>query len=214
MDENAGASRKADPTRDPYSALAGRRKIRGGTRSCHECKRRKAKCQFLSRTDTACVNCRRRGTPCVSQEFEGDASDIPNINPIVRVESLLQKVLQRLEGQQQVSPDSGVDLGQPLSTPRPPVSVGETPEVGVPRSRWRWCLSIYQICRAQLPSIQASYPYLQPYLRPMPPRIPRPRLLRPSILTYPEPYMRRYLRPSFWMYSARPVAQFQFLSTS
>jgi hypothetical protein len=46
-----------------------RRKVRKGTQSCWECKRRKIRCRFAAPQDTACDGCRRRGTPCVSQEF-------------------------------------------------------------------------------------------------------------------------------------------------
>ncbi|KAI1825855.1 hypothetical protein F4861DRAFT_537662 [Xylaria intraflava] len=46
-----------------------RRKIRRGTRSCWECKRRKIRCFFGTASDTVCVGCRRRGSSCVGQEF-------------------------------------------------------------------------------------------------------------------------------------------------
>ncbi|KAE8350729.1 hypothetical protein BDV28DRAFT_138533 [Aspergillus coremiiformis] len=45
-----------------------RRKIRKGTHSCWECKRRKMKCIF-DPLSTRCAACRRRGSQCVSQEF-------------------------------------------------------------------------------------------------------------------------------------------------
>lgn len=50
------------------------RKVRKGTRSCWECKRRKVRCSFSAVNDnsTVCVACRRRRTPCVSQEFLED----------------------------------------------------------------------------------------------------------------------------------------------
>ncbi|XXG95657.1 hypothetical protein Hte_001926 [Hypoxylon texense] len=52
-----------------------KRRVRKGTRSCWECKRRKMKCTFdpLS-ASTVCNGCRRRGSKCVSQEFPEDAS--------------------------------------------------------------------------------------------------------------------------------------------
>lgn len=48
-----------------------RRRVRKGTHSCWECKRRKMRCIFDPPTDatTTCNGCRRRGSPCVSQEF-------------------------------------------------------------------------------------------------------------------------------------------------
>lgn len=52
-----------------------RRKIRKGTRSCWECKKRKMKCVFADSAspidaEAICIGCQRRETKCVSQEFE------------------------------------------------------------------------------------------------------------------------------------------------
>jgi hypothetical protein len=54
---------------------AKRRKIRKGTTSCWECKKRKMKCVYADPSSPAdaeaiCVGCQRRGSRCVSQEFE------------------------------------------------------------------------------------------------------------------------------------------------
>ncbi|KAJ5635526.1 uncharacterized protein N7484_008839 [Penicillium longicatenatum] len=46
-----------------------RRKVRKGTQSCWECKRRKVRCIFASHENASCSNCRRRGTACISQEL-------------------------------------------------------------------------------------------------------------------------------------------------
>ncbi|KAK8031984.1 hypothetical protein PG990_001718 [Apiospora arundinis] len=51
-----------------------RRKIRKGTQSCWECKRRKVRCTYARPTDSICDGCRSRHTECISQEFEDDAS--------------------------------------------------------------------------------------------------------------------------------------------
>ncbi|KAK8077828.1 hypothetical protein PG996_003998 [Apiospora saccharicola] len=54
-----------DPRED-----ARRRRLRKGTHSCRECKRRKMRCVFDPTTcATACKGCERRGSPCVGQEF-------------------------------------------------------------------------------------------------------------------------------------------------
>lgn len=63
---------------DKTQSEAKRRKIRKGTRSCWECKKRKMRCVFadvVSPTEVAgeqpdCIGCQRRGTKCISQEFE------------------------------------------------------------------------------------------------------------------------------------------------
>ncbi|KAL3441657.1 hypothetical protein BJX65DRAFT_313563 [Aspergillus insuetus] len=43
------------------------RKVRKGTHSCRECRRRKVRCTFASSKDPICITCHRRGTECVSQ---------------------------------------------------------------------------------------------------------------------------------------------------
>ena len=46
-----------------------RRKVRKGTSSCWECKRRKIRCTFTAPRDVTCDGCKRRGIICTSQEF-------------------------------------------------------------------------------------------------------------------------------------------------
>ncbi|KAF2124244.1 C6 zinc finger domain-containing protein [Dothidotthia symphoricarpi CBS 119687] len=54
---------------------AKRRRLRKGTHSCWECKRRKMKCIFDAPTDAnICHGCKRRGSQCISQEFPEEAS--------------------------------------------------------------------------------------------------------------------------------------------
>ncbi|KAL4935162.1 hypothetical protein BDV06DRAFT_234611 [Aspergillus oleicola] len=65
------------PSHDAYWQ-AKRRKVRKGTHSCWECKRRKMKCRFDPRiVSNSCNGCRRRGSPCISQEFPEDSDGIP-----------------------------------------------------------------------------------------------------------------------------------------
>lgn len=47
---------------------AKRRRLRKGTHSCWECKRRKMRCMFDPNSIT-CNGCRQRGSQCISQEF-------------------------------------------------------------------------------------------------------------------------------------------------
>ncbi|KAF2442369.1 hypothetical protein P171DRAFT_364028, partial [Karstenula rhodostoma CBS 690.94] len=54
-----------------------KRKIRKGTQSCWECKRRKTRCIFAAPVDSACVGCKSRRTTCLSQEFHEEISTIP-----------------------------------------------------------------------------------------------------------------------------------------
>ncbi|KAL7928565.1 hypothetical protein V8C35DRAFT_229815 [Trichoderma chlorosporum] len=52
-----------------------RRKIRRGTTSCWECKRRKTRCDFEQRSSSACVSCKRRGCKCILQHIEDQILD-------------------------------------------------------------------------------------------------------------------------------------------
>ncbi|KAK7966218.1 uncharacterized protein PG986_000495 [Apiospora aurea] len=60
------------PVEEPERPLPKRRKIRKGTQSCWECKRRKVWCTYASPADSICDGCRSRRTKCVSQEFDDD----------------------------------------------------------------------------------------------------------------------------------------------
>ncbi|KAJ5492006.1 hypothetical protein N7453_010103 [Penicillium expansum] len=64
------------PLHDAYGQPK-RRKVRKGTHSCWEYKRRKMKCRFDPRiASTSCNGCRRRGSPCISQEFPEDVENV------------------------------------------------------------------------------------------------------------------------------------------
>jgi hypothetical protein len=65
------AQKLSSPTMDKATK---RRKVRKGTRSCWECKRRKVRCVFSSASSAACGVCRGRGLNFVSQEFSDDES--------------------------------------------------------------------------------------------------------------------------------------------
>ncbi|KAK1672134.1 hypothetical protein BDP55DRAFT_673693 [Colletotrichum godetiae] len=50
-----------------------KRKIRKGTISCWECKRRKIQCQYSDQSQDICIGCQRRGVACRTQESDDDA---------------------------------------------------------------------------------------------------------------------------------------------
>lgn len=52
----------------PDEHVAKRRKMRKGTHSCWECRRRKVKCLLALPNDAVCINCSRRGTSCIGQD--------------------------------------------------------------------------------------------------------------------------------------------------
>ncbi|KAF3058109.1 hypothetical protein GL218_05683 [Daldinia childiae] len=76
---------------------AKRRKIRKGTHSCWECRRRKTRCQYSSATAAICTGCEVRGTACLSQEFPDEqppASDKGLSQRLSRVEGLLERLVE------------------------------------------------------------------------------------------------------------------------
>ncbi|KAM0354387.1 hypothetical protein ACHAPU_001431 [Fusarium lateritium] len=106
-----------------------RRKLRKGTQSCWECKRRKAKCIFADSSEV-CDFCKRRGTDCVSQEVAEKppppGSNKHIVDRLGEVEALVQHLLKnaRSEGR---SPDG-------LVSPASLESRRRSPEGGATRS--------------------------------------------------------------------------------
>ncbi|KAI0856411.1 hypothetical protein F4860DRAFT_402547 [Xylaria cubensis] len=81
-------------TRDPK-----RRKVRKGTRSCWECRRRKIRCIYPSEDASVCVNCESRGSSCVSQEFADEQASTPDrrvTQRLGRVEEMLEKLVEKI----------------------------------------------------------------------------------------------------------------------
>ncbi|KAI1083469.1 hypothetical protein F5B20DRAFT_568632 [Whalleya microplaca] len=78
---------------------AKRRKIRKGTRSCWDCKRRKVRCVFASASDAVCIECQKRGANCVSQEYPEELINLSGdtgpqmIDRMVRIEGLIEQLL-------------------------------------------------------------------------------------------------------------------------
>ncbi|KPM43145.1 hypothetical protein AK830_g3423 [Neonectria ditissima] len=56
------------------SPVPPRRKVRKGTQSCWECKRRKTRCTFATPPDSTCDGCKSRQTRCISQEFRDEGA--------------------------------------------------------------------------------------------------------------------------------------------
>ncbi|KAH7242549.1 hypothetical protein BKA59DRAFT_546846 [Fusarium tricinctum] len=93
---------KRHPEADALAASK-RRKLRKGTQSCWECKRRKSKCIFSGASEV-CDFCKRRGTDCVSQEVTEKppppGSNKHIVDRLGEVEALVQHLLKsaRSEG--------------------------------------------------------------------------------------------------------------------
>lgn len=74
---------------------AERRKVRKGTQSCWECRRRKVRC-ISSSAVGPCDHCHRRGATCISQEYPDISPSSTDINVgarLSRVERLLEQLL-------------------------------------------------------------------------------------------------------------------------
>jgi hypothetical protein len=112
------------PVEEPTERKTERRKVRKGTRSCWECKRRKIRCIFASTDDAVCVSCQRRRAPCVSQEMPEDLAPAKRGNRhlgdrISRVEDLVKDFLTA-----KTSPDAATtrsEIPAPASV-RPPLT--------------------------------------------------------------------------------------------
>lgn len=99
-------------------SIAKKRKLRKGTTSCWECKRRKVSCKFERDVDD-CVACKRRGTKCVSQEVPEEEVPVKR----GRIGDRMAKVEQFIQGLQK-SPQPtqsppAPPSPQPLSLPPP-----------------------------------------------------------------------------------------------
>ncbi|KAI1260950.1 hypothetical protein F5Y18DRAFT_419807 [Xylariaceae sp. FL1019] len=121
-----------------------RRRVRKGTRSCWECRRRKIRCQYASEEASICTGCESRDTNCVSQEFADEqtpTSERRITQRLGRVEEMLEKLVEKImpesytigqSGQHEETPsaasaDDDDDLSDPtegshpLSSPKPPI---------------------------------------------------------------------------------------------
>lgn len=104
----------AGTTQDSHSSAAGdalrapkRRKLRKGTQSCWECKRRKTRCTFAADTDSVCDGCRSRQVKCISQEVHDDVGKVhAKADRLSRMESLIEQLVHRGDTAVPISPHS------------------------------------------------------------------------------------------------------------
>ncbi|KUI72681.1 hypothetical protein VM1G_08266 [Cytospora mali] len=99
---------------------AKRRKVRKGTKSCWECRRRKIKCQFDNPDDITCIGCKQRGAVCRSQEYDDDNAPEPGQKPdppltrrLDRLEQMMERIVDR------IAPDENDAPGPSSSQPQP-----------------------------------------------------------------------------------------------
>ncbi|OCL06582.1 hypothetical protein AOQ84DRAFT_343131 [Glonium stellatum] len=101
-----------------------RKRVRKGTRSCWECRRRKIKCIYQSDDHSICVSCLDKGTTCLSQEYVDDQSPHDAGNSALdqrmgKVEALLEKLMEKVSQatEENRTPYGPVDVLTPSSTP-------------------------------------------------------------------------------------------------
>ncbi|KFA65784.1 hypothetical protein S40285_06127 [Stachybotrys chlorohalonatus IBT 40285] len=75
-----------------------RRRLRKGTFSCQECKRRKKRCLFRS-GESGCAWCRGRGLPCLGQDVINDVNPDRVGHRVSHVEGLVSQLLQQRQRQ-------------------------------------------------------------------------------------------------------------------
>lgn len=119
---------KGSPSREPEPK---RRKIRKGTQSCWECKRRKIRCIFTAPSDAVCDGCRRRGTTCISQEFQDEPSRAGQVvDRLGRIEAMVERLTRKVDHHTEILSSSssalnlrkGPDLSEGLQTSTPTVN--------------------------------------------------------------------------------------------
>lgn len=88
-----------DQSDSSLSPATKRRKLRHGTTSCWECKRRKARCTFADAgtANSVCDGCKRRGTPCISQDLPDQPAPTGSNRHLVdrlgKVEAVVDRLL-------------------------------------------------------------------------------------------------------------------------
>ncbi|KAI0141745.1 hypothetical protein GGR57DRAFT_520009 [Xylariaceae sp. FL1272] len=127
------SSNSVSPQMDANAAK--RRKIRKGTTSCWECKRRKTRCTFRAPGDVVCVGCNQRGSKCLGQDLDNgnaheDGGTLQMSDRMGRVEAIVQDLVERHGSQRHgvagsclaiPTPDSCHTTNDPCdSTTKPP----------------------------------------------------------------------------------------------
>ncbi|CAI7588113.1 unnamed protein product [Penicillium glandicola] len=130
---------------------AKRRKVRKGTHSCWECRRRKVKCTFSSLDHTICITCHRRGTKCINQ-VETPESDTGDPEQDAAINTRLES---EISVRSQPSPTIGYLPPTPFAIYTTPVSSVHDKETNLSTSLQTGELTI-EVARSQLPQRPVS----------------------------------------------------------
>jgi hypothetical protein len=140
------ADTSVPPHKDPSAGeKSERRKVRKGTQSCWECKRRKIRCAFAAPRDMVCQGCRRRGTLCVSQEFPPQRSTDHAADRLGRVEALVEQLVKSAD----TSPPGSSTSTSTSNDPTVGVSTSTPSEPAVP---------VLLVCTVLLLSLLSTVP--------------------------------------------------------
>ncbi|KAF9882492.1 hypothetical protein CkaCkLH20_00528 [Colletotrichum karsti] len=109
---------------------AKKRKVRKGTRSCWQCRKRKIRCEFADDDEQTCAGCKVRGTSCLSQEFIDDEPTGPPergvAQRLARLEELMVKLADKIgpetSTEKTTTPASSLNESAPTSESLPPLS--------------------------------------------------------------------------------------------
>ncbi|KAH8887936.1 hypothetical protein GQ53DRAFT_826925 [Thozetella sp. PMI_491] len=108
-----------------------RRKVRKGTHSCWECRRRKIRCQFTVDNELICLPCQARGSVCRSQEFIDEARPPPQpdrrmAQRLGRLEEMMARLVERIIPESSRSPtEAGSSARNRADSPTPSDSDNE-----------------------------------------------------------------------------------------
>ncbi|OHW99719.1 C6 zinc finger domain-containing protein [Colletotrichum incanum] len=112
-----------------------KRKVRKGTRSCWQCRKRKIRCEFTSNEEQTCNGCQARGTICVSQEFIDDEPSGPPERGLAQRLGRLEELMVKLADK--MGPDVSIIHNANMPTPsvegslRTSESSGTSPDLAI-----------------------------------------------------------------------------------
>ncbi|ATY63675.1 C6 zinc finger domain containing [Cordyceps militaris] len=121
---------------------AARRKVRKGTQSCWECKRRKIRCTFAAPTDAVCDGCKSRQTRCVGQEYEDEETPPAGrkADRLRRMESIIEDLVKKKKEHQSAGDESPGDDG---STPDQKYTVPPSLDLHTPEDLTRHLIALW-----------------------------------------------------------------------
>ncbi|TDZ13952.1 Dehydrocurvularin biosynthesis regulator [Colletotrichum spinosum] len=99
-----------------------KRKVRKGTKSCWECKRRKIRCEFSSQSDDVCVGCQRRGTSCLTQEYDDANNDPQTLDKHKDMEEKLRRAEGLIDRMMEAAAHLTPSTAPPSHTPTTPAT--------------------------------------------------------------------------------------------